>query len=289
MKTVLFLTGIMLASSAHAQTKCKPQEGGKLHCYYSFGIDYEGGFMGWENVIPLGVNEVASMAGEGHIVTRADSPYIFDGNNTHLTWTDAGAGFDWVRARMFFPGDAGVPGWYPKLTDGSRHCDARGHATRASDEMVLLTLGDDGESYVGGVMGGDLEALGVTLPPLEGDPRTYAVIAAVQKVAGETVPRVLAWTIGPPISKLDPIHDKNLTVSVFEDGQGGWIVRAKGDEWNIENQHGGRQWQVDGRIEGEPNFEAGVGLGSIVIPQTRCLPDLARTLKLVGEVEARFP
>lgn len=275
MRQVLAVAILAVAScgSVEAQTKCD-----KERCIYDFSVDSESGFPGWtEIVVPKGAKVVG---GAGKILMQSGGPEVYESNHGHMLWSEAGDHFDWVRTTYGFTGDAGHAGWYPKLTNGDVSCDRNGHAPRASDELISLTLGDDGVSYVGGVLGGDLEALGFTMPPnLEIPPQGFAVVGVVQLVAGESAPRLLAWTRGPAIFMGNV--NKHLTVSLYQEN-GEWIVKAKGDE--LAN---GLQWEAHAAIEGEPNFAAGVGLDAIVLPQTPCLGDVWRAFQ-IREIEARY-
>ncbi len=272
----------LLTGLGNAYANCNYDDHGKHHCYEDWGVQSDEGFPGWTS--DVGSNKAEVQDSMGILSVDAGGPNHYLDNHAHMTWTDVGGGFDWVRiSGTWFNGDRGNVGWIEKLSDGYSMCQPKTHAPRASDEALMLTLGDDGDSYVGGLLGGDLLAYGIVIPPFEQvPPQGYAVIGVVQKLAGQA-PTVLAWTLGPPIRMGDVT--RNLTVSLVKDATG-WLLKAKGDEWGGP----GSTWEAHAYIDGEPNLSAGVGLDAVTMPKSWCVYREGGSMSrqfVIGNIEAR--
>lgn len=253
----------LLGATVHAQTRC---DGPK--CIYEW--NNEGGvWPDWSLWTPDSPNSVTSMNGLGWIDVHADSRRLYDGNHAHLTWDAIGKGYSSAWLRFKFWGDTGKTGWLEKWTDGNHgpdaECHALSHAPIAADEALLITLYDDGESYVGALIGGDLIPIGYVVPPLEGEPQHYATMAIVQKTAGDTLPQVLDYTQGNAI--LQRGTDVRLKVNVWQDPVGTWRIEAIGDKKTWGEQH----FRISSKMLEAPNPKGSVGLDAVVLAKPYCI------------------
>lgn len=264
-KRLAMLAGLVLAAcSTYAQTDCAPDN---QECKYKFNYDSPDGWLGWIDDTPSGVNYTAVGSDHGWVNVKADGATLYTDNHTHLLWDEAGKGFNQARIEFKFWGDQGLTGFIKHWTDGVhgvQDCHPTIHPDRASDEVVMLTLYDSGDSFVGAFIGGDLGPLGVVPPPLEGEPTGYAVMALVQKLPGETIPRVLKYVQGPDINQYDDFV--RLQVKAWAD-EGQWIVSATGDrkKWGEEKYH------IEAPMVEVPDSKGSVGLDTVVLAKPYCL------------------
>ena len=259
----LVVVGSALASRAFGQSSCADEMDRRRTCKYDFSVTADGYLPDWQETTPPGLNHMSVANRIGRINVLAGGGAYYTDNNAHFLWDFAGGGFNEASATLGFV-DSGKPGWLDKFSNGERYfsfCRPGTVAPRASDEMMLLTLYDDGESFVGGFVGGDTHPLGVsliydpdTIPPSY-EWRGFAVMGLVQKLAGEAMPRVLKVVGGRPIPM--GTTDLKLTVRV-EDG---W-VRAV-----AESPSGGHTYEASAPLVAAPNQAGGVGLNGIVLPR----------------------
>ena len=256
---LMTVTLLLLGSSAPAQSRCDADA-----CSYDFSVPAEDGFPDWTVNSPREGNAIEVAGGFGYLNILTDDPQIYVRNSAHLTWTYAGNGFNAASATFRFTGDNGRMGWFEKLTDGTVNCRGYEHAQRVSDEMMLLTLYDDGLNFVGGFIGGDLHPVGELLPPLDRDPPTgYAVMGVLQKLASEEKPRILKYVQSWPIQMYSaPLE---LSVHAWQDTNGQWWIEAEAKK------------EGDGRIHaakapfGQPNLNGVIGLAGVTQPNTYCI------------------
>lgn len=258
----LAFVAVLACARVFGQSLCEDEMGART-CTYDFSVPADGYIPDWEERTPSGLNHLGVADGVGSINVIANGGIHYLDNNAHLTWDYVGGGFNEASAVLSFAGDSGKTGWIEKFSDGVSLyglCQPKTHASRASDEMMLLTLYDDGESFVGGFIGGDGHPLGVTLPydpqpPPSNEWRGFAVMGVVQKLAGETLPRVLAVTYGRPI----PMGAQGLHLRVRVD-DGRILAIAEKEGWS-------RTYVAEAKLAGAPNLAGGVGLNGIVLPK----------------------
>lgn len=251
---------LLSGSSAAAQSRCDVDS-----CSYDFSVPAEGGFPDWSVDSPPEGNTIEVADGFGYLDILSDDGQFYLRNSAHLTWTYAGSGFNAASATFRFAGDNGRMGWFEKLTDGTVSCKGAEHAQRASDEMMLLTLYDDGLNFVGGFIGGDLHAVGELLPPLDFDPPTgFAVMGVLQKLASDDKPRVLKYVQSWPIQMYSaPLH---LNVHAWQDANGQWWVEAE-----ARKERGERLYVAKAPFGGQPNLDGLIGLAGTNQPNTYCI------------------
>ena len=250
---------LLLGSNVAAQSRCDVDG-----CSYDFSVPAEDGFPDWTIASPPEGNTIEVAGGFGYLNILTDDPAFYVRNSAHLTWPYAGNGFNAASVTFRFTGDNGRMGWFEKLTDGSVNCKALEHAPRVSDEMMMLTLYDDGVSFVGGFIGGDLHPVGELLPPLPRDPPTgYAVMGVVEKSVFDDKPRVLKYVQSRPI----PMYSGPLQLKVhgWQDGKGQWWIEAEA------GKEGGRMYAARAPLEGTPNLDGIVGLAGANQPSTYCI------------------
>jgi hypothetical protein len=259
-------TVLLAGTQAQAQSTCADAGSSGRTCTYDFSVPADGYIPDWVERTPAGLTSLSVGDNAGSIEVEANGGDYYVDNNAHLTWDYVGGGFSEASADLLFAGDGDRTGWIEKYSDGEEWyglCEPLTHATRASDEMLLVTLYDDGESFVGAFIGGDLHPLGLTLPYVTDIPPSaafhgFAVMGVVQKLAGETAPRVLKVVQGLPIRMGADLH---LSVKVWEQN-GSWWVGAVGDK-----KDGTARYEAQAKLLGEPNLAGGVGLNGIVLPR----------------------
>src|SRR5262245_1661110 len=176
---LLTITLPLLCGSAAAQSRCDVDA-----CSYDFSVPAEDGFPDWTVDSPPEGNAIRVAGGFGYLNVLSDDPQFYLRNSAHLIWTYAGSGFDAASATLRFTGDNGRMGWFEKLTNGIVNCRGFEHAPRVSDEMMLLTLYDDGLNFVGGFIGGELLQVGRLITPLDRDPPNgCAVLGLLHKLS----------------------------------------------------------------------------------------------------------
>src|SRR5262245_51169703 len=174
----LIAIGVLVsANNMAAQSRCDADG-----CTYDFSVPAADGFPDWTVESPREGNTIDVAGGFGYFNILTDDPAFYVRNSAHVTWAYAGSGFNAASATFRFTGDNGHMGWFQKFTNGIVNCRGFEHARRVSDEMMMVTLYDDGVSFVGGFIGGDLHPVGELLPPIPRDPPTgYAVMGVLEK------------------------------------------------------------------------------------------------------------
>jgi hypothetical protein len=259
-------TALLAVTHANAQSTCVDAEDGGRTCTYDFSVPASDYIPDWVERTPPGLTSLSVADSAGSIEVEANGGDHYVDNNAHLTWDYVGGGYSEASADLAFAGDGDRTGWIEKYSDGKEwlgFCEPLTQATRASDEMLLVTLYDDGESFVGAFIGGDVHPLGLTLPYVTDFPPSaafhgFAVMGVVQKLAGEQVPRVLKVVQGSLIQMGADLH---LSVKVWEQNGSLW-VGAVGDK-----KDGTAHYEAQAKLVAEPNLAGGVGLNGIVLPK----------------------
>jgi hypothetical protein len=260
-RIIAILVAVLCSVTARAQTVCET-----AGCAYGFSKAQEGYFPDWVEVSPLDVNWLDVRHGVGHMDVMSNGPTFYQDNHAHVLWGNIGWGYPAVDAVLRFTGDNERTGWVEKFADGRsdpRYCHPLTHAPRASDELLVLTLYDDGASFIGAFIGGDMLPLGFNLPMGERDPLNlgFAVMGIVQLTAGDTQPRILDYTTGPPIRMGG--DDLHLHLEVAQGGDG-WTVAAEAHE------DGGTEYTARASAA-PPNIRGLVGLVGITGAKPYCI------------------
>ena len=245
--------------NASAQTTCDEES-----CVYDFSVSQEGYFPDWDVVSTFDVNWLDVRDGVGHLNVLSNGPTFFVDNNAHVIWSTIGKGYPAADATFRFTGDNGRTGWIEKFADGTngpQYCHPTEHAPRASDEIMVLTLYDDGLSYVGAFIGGDLLPLGEVLPPVD-KKGGFAVMGIVQMTQGDSQPRVLDYVQAGPIEMYGA--NLHLHVSAQEDADG-WSVQAEARQ-----EDGVKTYRASARIA-PPDVRGSVGLNAITGAKPYCI------------------
>jgi hypothetical protein len=243
-----------------AQTKC---EAGS--CVYNFSKPQEGFWPDWREVSATTINYLNVVKGAGFLNVESHGATFYQDNHAHLWWTSVGHGWTEASAKIRFTGDNGRVGYIRKWTDGvhgPEDCLALEHAPQVSDGALILTLYDDGWSYIGAFLG-DLLPLGENIAPTESDPpQAFGVLGIVQLVtsaSGGPIPKVLAYTVGEPIKMGGKSLDLALSVSPS------WMVTVTGTMTGK-----GDVYEVTAQAK-PPNIRGGVGVVGVTGARPNCI------------------